>query len=340
MSLVLYPDSDSDQDDTNHAIAAQPFEIAPNKAGKRKRGQLTHDDLPPLPSAFHDLYATNARTSTSDNPSLHGGRKRAIPHVEGNWPSHIYLEWIPSQSESSNLHELIQCVQDAIAQANKEHTKKLAVPNIIPSLESELGAPVPLHISLSRTLQIRTEDKDTFLDTVKSSLQRTAVHSFRIGFRSLRWVSNFDRNRWFLVLSIEKPEHNELNRLLNACNEATEICGHPGLYIGGRGDGPMETNFVNDGGPKRRKSEQGTKGDADRSDRFHISIAWNLEEPDPKWISLIRTIDVSKHIPSPQAAFDATKVRVGNVVHNMDLKAGRLGIDTKKEFRDRSKTYC
>jgi hypothetical protein len=92
MSLVQYPDSDSDEDNNGHAIAAQPQKSAPNTALKRKHSESAQDDLPPLPAAFHDLYTTNARISTSDNPELHGGRKRAIPHVEGNWPSHVYLE--------------------------------------------------------------------------------------------------------------------------------------------------------------------------------------------------------------------------------------------------------
>ena len=93
MPLVDYPDSGSDDDggvDSNSAPAAQSAQ----SALKRKHSHFANAiaALPPLPSAFHDLYASNARISTSDNPSLHGGRKRAVPHVEGNWPSHVYLE--------------------------------------------------------------------------------------------------------------------------------------------------------------------------------------------------------------------------------------------------------
>lgn len=87
MSLVQYPDSDSGSE-ADASLSAQK----PKTVLKRKRSEASDEDLPPLPAAFHDLYSTNARVSTSDNPSLHGGRKRALPHVEGNWPSHIYLE--------------------------------------------------------------------------------------------------------------------------------------------------------------------------------------------------------------------------------------------------------
>ena len=195
------------------------------------------------------------------------------------------------------------------------------MPDIIPSLQSELGAPLPLHVSLSRTLQIKTDDRETFLGTLNTSLRRAAIQAFHADFRGLKWVSNFERNRWFLVLGIKKPAHNELNRLLSACNEAAQKCGHPALYSGGKGDGPMENNSPTlDPDLKRDK--------IDRSDNFHVSIAWNLIEPDPEWVSLIQSMDVDKYIHTSQVSFDVVKARVGNVVHNIELRSRKNNLGT------------
>ena len=86
MALVDYPSSASESED-------------PSKPAKRQKtkGNSTEEHgnqaaLPPLPSAFHDLYASSARISTNDDPILHGGRKRVTPHIEGNWATHVYLE--------------------------------------------------------------------------------------------------------------------------------------------------------------------------------------------------------------------------------------------------------
>jgi hypothetical protein len=237
----------------------------------------------------------------------------------------------PSQSESDDLHDLIKHVRDTLDIENKKRAKKHALPKIIPFLQSELGAPLPLHVSLSRTLQIKTESREHFLETLKSCLRKAGVSSFNFKFHGLKWVPNFERNRWFLVLSIEKPAQNELNRLLSACNEASGKCGHPGLYIGGHGDGPMEIN-TKDNEVKRQKSQHIEGENTDLSDRFHVSIAWNLEEPDPEWVSLVKAIDVGKHIKPPEALFDVVKARIGNIVHNLDLKPARSRRTSKIGF--------
>jgi hypothetical protein len=86
MALVNYPSSDSEEGYTSE----------PSTGEKRKReseeGHGDHAALPPLPSEFHDLYASTARISTNDDPTLHGGRKRVTPHIPGNWATHVYLE--------------------------------------------------------------------------------------------------------------------------------------------------------------------------------------------------------------------------------------------------------
>ena len=202
------------------------------------------------------------------------------------------------------------------------------MPTIMPSLQSELGAPLPLHVSLSRTLQIKTDHREKFLDTLDSSLRRAAVPIFGFEFRNLKWVPNFERNRWFLVLGIEKPAQNELNRILIACNRAAMASGHPALYSGGQGDGPMESDTLTD----HSKKLQDVQDETDRTDYFHISLAWNLAEPDPEWVSLVQNIDVRKHIQSPEASFDVVKARVGNVVHNFELGTNRSGSSTTGGF--------
>lgn len=95
MVLVDYVSSDEDEGEDSTGLGHIPKATsAGRKELKRKRDSNLADnsDLPPLPSKFHDLYASKVRVSTSDDPSLHGGRKRIRPHVEGNWPSHVYIE--------------------------------------------------------------------------------------------------------------------------------------------------------------------------------------------------------------------------------------------------------
>ena len=88
MALVDYASSDEDENEDSLTTVQTPTNLKP----KRKREDEPPSDLPPLPSKFHDLYASTTRLSTTDDPSLHGGRKRVTPHVEGNWPTHLYIE--------------------------------------------------------------------------------------------------------------------------------------------------------------------------------------------------------------------------------------------------------
>jgi 2'-5' RNA ligase len=249
---------------------------------------------------------------------------------------------VPTQTESQELHGLINNIQRSIERANNTRRKPLPVPDITPSLRSPLGAPLPLHVSLSRTLQIKTDDREAFVETLNLSLRKVAVRPFCVRFSRLKWVPNFERNRWFLVLGIEKPAQDELNRLLEACNEAAEKCGYPGLYTGGIGDGPTEDNTTSTNSGKRMKSTHEGFGDkverpacVDYTGNFHVSIAWNLVEPNPEWMTLVQSIDVADYAGLAMTSFDAVKAKVGNMVNNIELgnhsahlgiKGGLLGV--------------
>lgn len=83
MALVDYASSDEEAADAE--IDSQRH--------VRKRARTDHaSNLPALPATFLDLYSSTVRTSTQDDPALHNGRKRIVPHIEGNWPTHVFLE--------------------------------------------------------------------------------------------------------------------------------------------------------------------------------------------------------------------------------------------------------
>ena len=89
MPLVEYSSSESSDSSGAEQTGIQSNS---NESLKRKRDISPQSHMPPLPDTFHDLYASTARVSQQDDPSLHAGRQRVTPHVDGNWPTHIYLE--------------------------------------------------------------------------------------------------------------------------------------------------------------------------------------------------------------------------------------------------------
>lgn len=90
MPLVQYSDSESsDSPEPDQAHSKSQI----SRGIKRKHDSTSESStLPPLPDSFHDLYASTARVSKQDDPTLHAGRQRVTPHVEGNWPTHVYVE--------------------------------------------------------------------------------------------------------------------------------------------------------------------------------------------------------------------------------------------------------
>ncbi|KAM3419796.1 U6 snRNA phosphodiesterase [Cercospora zeina] len=226
MTLVAYSDSSDSE--------AEPI------SQKRKLATEHSQVLPPLPAAFRDLYSSTVRTSTQDDPVLHGGRKRVTPHVAGNWPTHVYLDYY------SALQQLIS------------HSQKASEQDIVHSLlENELGVQQPLHVSLSRPLSLKTDAKDVFLEQLKTRIPASGVEAFGVQPLDLAWHPNEEGTRCFLVLRLQTPSDHELKTLLNMCNTVAARFSQPLLY-----------------------TDQARSSDTpptDAHDGFHISIAWTIQ---------------------------------------------------------------
>jgi U6 snRNA phosphodiesterase len=264
--LIDYPDSDDEPDSNN--------------------------TLPPLPSTFHTLYATSVRTSTSDDPSLHSGRVRQIPHIDGIWPSHLQLEWLPSPLHQISLTNLISHIQilDSGTKLNS-------------LLVSPLGAPAPLHISLSKTLPILSHQRETFLNVLREKVQRVGSRIEVELDGGLHWASNEDKTRCFLII---KPGNTwnkgkgGLFNLLSACNDAVK---------------EAEINAA------------GLYDDVPAGNGFHFSIAWCLgsgvgQDSTPIPVDILQKAwesEAGRVVAGIVVSFDRIMARIGNTVHAIEL---------------------
>ncbi|KAN0077530.1 U6 snRNA phosphodiesterase Usb1 [Elaphomyces granulatus] len=329
MALVQYPDSDSPSNESS-----DKDQTPPRRPLKRTRKSDLPDEtrptLPPLPTSFHDLYASGIRLSTRDDPSLHEGRIRAIPHVEGNWPSHIYLEWYPSRLERSILNDILsQCENPPVDDAVE----------VRPLLQSDLGAQLPLHISLSRPCVLTTDQRQPFIQRLEDDIRGSGIRPpddlrtrFHVTLEQLDWVANAERTRWFLVLRVRPSENNDLYGLLRISNQLLAAFGQPPLYqVAG------ESLLGKKMGMKAKGSTTGTRrqrgggkpshipniSSVDYSACFHVSIAWALVEPSLEQKHRLATIDLHQ-LTSIKIQFSSVKVKMGNQVLNLALSTLKL----------------
>ncbi len=298
MALVDYISSSEDENTTSPQLPAQTNTL--------KRKSPPTFSLPPLPSKFVDLYASSVRTTTVDDPSLHGGRKRITPHIEGNWPTHIYIEWWPSLS----CAEVLTSITSYHSRNLQRKGESLVY--------SDLGAPLPLHVSLSRSLALRLDNKAAFLERVKREVVKSGVEGCELLPESVKWVGNYERTRWFLVLGLRRPRGDGLNRLLRICNTVAEDFGQPELY----GSPPAKEQTPSTPSMGISKERDGkVSGEFDRSEAFHISIAWTLEEP-PQIEDGGGQSDDGGGEPDLSVEVKDVKVKCGNFVMSIPLKKG------------------
>jgi len=173
---------------------------------------------------------------------------------------------------------------------------------------------LPLHVSLSRPLVLRTEQKDDFFLNLKDAINSSGARTFETCFEQLQWHPNEDRTRWFLVLRVA-DEDGALLKLLHTCNSVAVKYGQPKLYEDDNEySGTQQT-------PKRMSNSK-------IPEKFHISIAWSLEEPPSSNATsasdtACNTLNLPSAIHSLRVPFGEVKVRIGQDVTSMPLETRR-----------------
>ncbi len=170
-------------------------------------------------------------------------------------------------------------------------------------LRSDLGVQLPLHVSLSAPLVLRTEQRADFQEALEIAVRNAGLRSFNVKVVGVSWEPNLERTRWFLVMRLTRPDGDELNKLLTLTNRVVYGMGLPMLY---QADGS-----------KLREEK-------DHTSTFHVSIAWRLEEPTSKQKHRLSmgTGEV-EDLKSVGIRFDNVKVKIGSVVHDMHLPKRR-----------------
>ncbi|KAI0007637.1 hypothetical protein F4779DRAFT_497380 [Xylariaceae sp. FL0662B] len=339
MALVNYSSSDSESE--SEPTAKQEAPTA--QAVKRRKTSLSssykdgaepeESALPPLPAAFHDLYASTVRMSTTDDPTLHQGRKRVNPHRVGSWPSHLYIELQkltsnaghPTPSQLTTLTTLLSTIQSGITSTSFSSSSSPTTP-LNSLLTSDLGAPLPLHISLSRPIVLPTSQKAAFLTQTTSHLRHSGVSPFAVSPYSLSWHRGSSASaRSFLVLRVassssagagaavkkqkQKQKQNpELTRLLDRCNDVVRAFAQPPLYASAAAG---------------EDGDDGGDGDEGIAAAFHISLAWTLGPPADE---LVRATEAAFAVPGVAESVrdmcvrvDGVKVKIGNAVTHVGL---------------------
>ncbi|KAI1089910.1 U6 snRNA phosphodiesterase Usb1 [Rostrohypoxylon terebratum] len=323
MALVDYSSSD---EETETVPVPTP---ATAKRKKTSHTQIPEDDrneskpaaLPPLPASFHDLYASTVRVSTTDDPSLHQGRKRVNPHKPGHWPSHLYIEWHPPPPQLQTLASFLSALHPALTPLSVSFTSFLT---------SDLGVPLPLHISLSRPIVLSTGQKYQFLADLVARVKASGIAPFDLAPVGLEWHCTPESARSFLVLRVasadtashlnistlgapkegdtypilhaeektqpKQQQNPQLTSILQHCNALVQEYSQPPLYA--------------------YKEDNGDTA-------FHISIAWSFAPPTPEVRR--RTEEIfSRHatrdeIRGLRVCVDGIKAKIGNVVTHVPL---------------------
>ena len=268
-------------------------------------------------------------------------------------PCRLTVRGVPTPTECEPITSILSHLEAAIEKSSARPIKKIH-PLHVDKLDNA-ATPRRLHISLSATLNIKTEQRQEFLEQMQKTVR---ADPFQVRFVDLQWVSNHDSSRWFLVLTCQ--EHPSLQQLLHHTNSVATNFGQNLLYqqqksrsststtsgsaqdaskiaasstakIGVSNDEASLWVVVADqakqeGSPIPQQTMLGQDGNwkvTNESLPFHISIAWCLNPPSsliraPMSIAAIKAV-MDNEMAQIHPQFERIKVKVGDQITSLLL---------------------
>lgn len=147
--------------------------------------------------------------------------------------------------------------------------------------------------------------------------------------RGLEWVANYEETRWFLVLKLERPPQNGLNKLLYTSNQTVTDFGQPPLYIDLLQSSNSGQSRKRQAGYRGQSTETivaaasgsmtgpGPSTDIDISSNFHISIGWTLSAPTQGLREGINTTGID--FQAINVEINTVKAKIGNGITAISL---------------------
>jgi len=245
----------------------------------------------------------------------------------------VYIEWHPSEAAYELISSLISSLQKSIDVNASSFDSPVQLSTF---LTSDLGAPLPLHISLSRPITLTTADKDNFLKDLEASIETCGVVPFELSCRGVEWHRTDESGRSFLVLRVRSSSSTgntkyegkndddsannkskndsggsncnlELTKLLRRCNDTAKTYGQPQLY---------------------KWAEEASTAAVGAA--FHVSIAWSFSKPTDRLKQLTDevfnsvfggkgTSAATRKLRTLKIPVEGVKAKIGNVVTHIPL---------------------
>lgn len=181
--------SDSDSESGKEA----EIQTEPTKKARRQREGCI--DLPAIPESVLSKYHIAPNLQKYEQQDM---------NMTPFWRSFVYCEWRPTPEIRRELQQIIFKYNKIFMKQNSTDPYQLA--ELSPLFLSNLGAPKPLHISLTRTLLFESEEqRHTFIQEIRRGLQNNKFQPFtlEVSPRPKLYMSE-KANALFLGLPISK----------------------------------------------------------------------------------------------------------------------------------------